>query len=222
MSEPRIISVFNSKGGSGKTTLSMLIAGTLGSWGHETLVVDADPQGTAYRWSRGPTGDGAFPARAIRAGDDRPVHESVRDAVAGGEWDYVIIDCPPSIESPAPQSALMVSDLALVPVLPTPGDVWAVHGALELAESVRREVNKLLVAGLVPNQMVRTNVAETAYETIQQIAEQHSVYTLAPMSRRTAIQEASALGRIPGDLGRRGSEPKIDAERLTEEVLNVL
>ena len=46
----RIITVANQKGGAGKTTLTMSLAGALASSGNKVLVVDADPQGTALQW----------------------------------------------------------------------------------------------------------------------------------------------------------------------------
>jgi chromosome partitioning protein len=45
----QIVAVVNQKGGSGKTTLAMQLAGTLAKRDERVLVVDADPQGTATR-----------------------------------------------------------------------------------------------------------------------------------------------------------------------------
>ncbi len=57
----KIIAAVNQKGGSGKTTLSMQLAGALARRGHEMLPVDADPQGTATRQAGDP--------QRCRAGD---------------------------------------------------------------------------------------------------------------------------------------------------------
>ena len=48
----RIIALVNQKGGPGKTTLTMHLAGALSRRRAKVLVVDADPQATATRWGR--------------------------------------------------------------------------------------------------------------------------------------------------------------------------
>ena len=58
----KIIAAVNQKGGSGKTTLSMQLAGALARRGHEVLIVDADPQGTATRWAASAEDEKPFPA----------------------------------------------------------------------------------------------------------------------------------------------------------------
>ena len=58
----KIITVANQKGGSGKTTVAMQLAGTLGRRDHRVLVIDADPQGTATRWASSAEDEKPFPA----------------------------------------------------------------------------------------------------------------------------------------------------------------
>ncbi|MFX6035817.1 ParA family protein, partial [Acinetobacter baumannii] len=61
----KIITVFNQKGGCGKTTVSMHIAGTLGLRGARSLLVDMDEQGTATRWAAQASDERPFPASVI-------------------------------------------------------------------------------------------------------------------------------------------------------------
>ena len=113
----KIITVANQKGGSGKTTVSMQLAGTLARRSYRVLVVDADPQATATRWAASASDDIPFPASVVGlcAANDK-VHREVRKFI--DDYSVVIIDCPPAADSQVPQSALLVADLVLVPIIP--------------------------------------------------------------------------------------------------------
>ena len=113
-----VIAVVGNKGGAGKTTLSVNLAAGLTRQA-SIAVVDADPQGSALHW------------HAI-ADDERglPVYEaSSQLANQASEllnnFDYVIIDCPPSVHAPQTSAALQFGDMALIPVQPSPVDLWA-------------------------------------------------------------------------------------------------
>ena len=112
----RIITVLNFKGGSGKSTISMHLAGTLARRGAKVLVVDADPQGTSLRWAASADESKPFPASMAGLGAaGSKVDMEIRKYV--GDYEFIIVDCPPAVDSPIPLSALSVSDLGLVPVI---------------------------------------------------------------------------------------------------------
>ncbi len=91
----KIITVCNQKGGSGKTTLSMQLAGTLARRKNKVLVVDADPQGTATRWAASASDENPFPASVIGlSAANEKVHREVKKFV--GDYDFIVIDCPPA------------------------------------------------------------------------------------------------------------------------------
>jgi chromosome partitioning protein len=52
------------------------------------------------------------------------------------KFDVILLDCPPAVESPATQSALLISDLAVVPVIPRPGELWALERLFQLLAEV--------------------------------------------------------------------------------------
>ena len=124
----KVITVFNQKGGCGKTTIAMQLAGSLGLRGFAALVVDMDPQGTASRWASAAAEGSDFPASVMSlAPMEGKMHREVKNHVE--KYDFVFIDCPPAMNSAVPTSAMLISDLALIPIVPSPGDIWAAEAA---------------------------------------------------------------------------------------------
>ena len=106
MKHARIIALVNQKGGPGKTTIAMHLAGTLARRSFKVLVVDADPQGTATRWASSAPDDAEFPAGIARlGGGDVKLHREVKKFLT--DYDFIVIDCPPSADSPV--SSLLYS-----------------------------------------------------------------------------------------------------------------
>jgi chromosome partitioning protein len=150
MRQARIIAMVNQKGGPGKTTIAMHLAGTLARRGFKVLVVDADPQGTATRWAASAPDEAAFPASiAGLAGADVKLHREVKKFLT--DYDFIVIDCPPSANSPVSQSALLIADLGLVPVIPSPPDLWAGVAIRKVIEATS-SINEHLQARMLINQ----------------------------------------------------------------------
>ena len=122
------ITVANVKGGVGKTTTAMFLAAGLARQGR-TLLVDADPKGSALRWSE-QAGDLPFPVIAW------PVRDLARRVtqVADG-YEHLIIDTGPEQEHLVRQ-ALMVTDQLIIPLAPSPIEVDRLGATLTLAAEV--------------------------------------------------------------------------------------
>ena len=161
----KIIAVVNQKGGAGKTTITMNLAGSLANRGHKVLVVDADPQGTATRWAASASEEKLFPASVIGlSAANTKVHQEVKKFI--GDYDWIIIDCPPAADSPIPQSALLIADLAIVPLIPSPLDMWAAVGIRKVIQNVA-SINETLQTRLVFNQyQSQTSLAKEAVEIL--------------------------------------------------------
>jgi len=118
------IAVTNLKGGSGKTTTSMYLAHALTLDG-PTLLVDADPQGSALSWSEA-ADDLPFPTVSLPV---KNLHRQL-DSIAAA-YDHVVIDTPPG--HPAiTASAAQAVDLAIVPVQPSILDLDRIDATIEL------------------------------------------------------------------------------------------
>jgi chromosome partitioning protein len=207
----KIIALVNRKGGAGKTMLACQLAGTLGARGYRTAIVDTDAQGTATRWVLSAPDDRPFPARVIglAAGGAR-VHREVERFAP--DFDVLIVDCPPSVESPVPQSALMIADLALVPVIPAPADIWAAEGILDLIERAPHE----LAARIVPNMVQGTNLARA---TLEQLAKLGVELARARLGSRTAYRQSTLLGQTVHGMDEKASA-EVDA--LADEVIELV
>jgi chromosome partitioning protein len=155
----RVFAIAQQKGGVGKTTLAAQLAVAWSRRGRRVALLDTDPQGSLAAWyaARQKTLDGAanngLDVAAI--GGWRIAAEVDRAAAAN---DIVVIDCPPHAESDA-RAAMRAADLVLVPVQPSPLDLWATRPTLELA--AREKTPVLLVLNRVPARALLTSTMIT-------------------------------------------------------------
>lgn len=210
----KIIAIINQKGGVGKSTTSMLLAGTWAKNGKKVLVVDADPQGTATQWSIA-SEEVVFPATVIslaQAGNKlhREVHKHVDN------YDIIVIDCPPSVELQS-QSALLIADVAIVPIPPSPPALWGSRGIKLLIEKAET-VNEALRAFVLLNKTKKTVLGRE----VQSLLDGFGLPLLnASLRELTAYEEAAALGCCVQDI--RGAKPAIsDIEAVSKEILGLL
>ncbi len=203
----KIISVVNQKGGSGKTTIAMQLAGTLARRGNEVLVIDADPQGTATRCA----------AVVGLSAANTKVHREVGKFV--NLYGFIIIDTPPAAGSQITQSALLVADLALVPIIPSPYDMWA---ALEIRQAIEnaKDVNENLKACLVINQcQSNTNLAKESIDVLPTFG---ITVCKTQIRQRTVYRQSAAYGQTVHAFGSKASAAIEEIEGLTDEVMGIL
>jgi chromosome partitioning protein len=154
-----VITVAQQKGGTGKTTLAANIATVLAS-GQRVALLDIDPQRTLTRWHALRQAR-ELPAAALELSDVSGWRLSSELARLRQTHDVVAIDSPPQIATDA-KLAIRGADLVLVPVQPSPPDVWAAEGTLKLAadegRTVRLVLNRVPVASRLRD-MVRADIA---------------------------------------------------------------
>jgi chromosome partitioning protein len=214
----KIIAVVNQKGGTGKTTVSMNLAGALARRGRRVCVIDADPQGTATRWAASAPDADPFPASVLGlSAAGGKVHREVRKIV--GDYDFVLIDCPPAADSPVPQSALLVADLCLIPVIPSPPDLWATIGIRTVVENAS-DINEALKARLLVNQL-QSNVG-IARDAMEILPEFGIEVCKARLHHRAAYKQAALDGQSVHKGGSRAKLAVEEVEALTAEVLKLL
>ena len=214
----KIIAVANQKGGSGKTTVSMQLAGTIARRGNKVLVVDADPQGTATRWAASAEDEHPFPASVVGlSAASAKVHREVKKFI--DDYNYIIIDCPPAADSPVPQSALLIADLVLVPLIPSPLDMWAAVGIRQVIANVS-DLNEGLKSRLVLNQC-QPNTTLTQ-ETLEVLPEFGIELAKAQLRHRQVYRQSAVFGQTVHDFGGKASAAIEEMESLTSEVFEIL
>lgn len=110
---PSIFAVANPKGGSGKTTVAIILAGEFAKHGYSVAVVDADPQGSSYQWHASSVARGLSPEGVdlVRAPDDKTLAQAIERL---DSYDVVVIDTPGYYGSVLIHSALR-ADLVVLP-----------------------------------------------------------------------------------------------------------
>ena len=154
-----VIAVLNQKGGSGKTTIATHLARALQLDGADVLLVDSDPQGSTRDWA------------AVRedqslavVGIDRPTIE--RDIKHIAKKDFVVIDGAPQAADLA-VSAIKAADFILIPVQPSPYDIWATADLVDLVQQrIELTDGKLKAAFVVSRAIAGTKIGADVAEAL--------------------------------------------------------
>lgn len=158
---PQVIAFANLKGGVGKSTLAVNVAGALRAGRKRVALVDADPQGTAQAWAEA----GGLPFDVIPGELDGDVGEWLARILALPA-EIVVLDLPPMLGE-ATAGALAVCDLAVIPVSPSAADLRATNRAVEMiAEAREHRRDGKPRALLVPSKVDRRTAAGAEIEAV--------------------------------------------------------
>ncbi|NDB82697.1 MAG: ParA family protein [Alphaproteobacteria bacterium] len=152
----KIITISQQKGGSGKSTIATHLAVALWQRNSKVVIIDIDPQGSSTMWyhiREREYGAGYCGIKFASCSGIRISSEIGRLKLTN---DFIIIDCPPHTDTDA-KAAIRASDLVLVPMQPSPTDLWATHSTLEYTKEVGKNA-KILLNRYVPSSKILKNL----------------------------------------------------------------
>lgn len=155
------IAVVNLKGGAGKTTLTVHLARGLEIAGHSVAILDTDPQHSALDWHAAGDGTGT---KVIEGQQNSLDLRNQVDALIS-DFDVLMIDGAPHATA-LTQVAIEAADLVLIPVTPSPLDIWATQEVADLVKQERRRRRKLKAAFVLWRIIPRTKIIDAAADAL--------------------------------------------------------
>jgi len=188
----KVLTVAQQKGGAGKTTLVAQLGVAFAAAGRRVALIDIDPQKSLADWARirGDNGvKAAHPVDVVEVAGYRAGNEVSR---LSRSHDIIIIDSPPHAETEA-WVAVRAADLVLVPVQPSPMDVWATKPTMDLARKAK--VPALVVLNRVPPRgrvadAMRAKLADDGLETAAATVGNRVGFAASMLEGRTVIETA--------------------------------
>ena len=206
------IAFVNQKGGVGKTTLAINVAGCMAQQGFKVLLVDADPQQSALDWS----GVRTSPSLFAIVGMTRPVIHRELPLLEEG-YDHVVIDSPPSVHTMT-QSIVGASDVVVVPVQPSPYGVWAAEAVLKVIDDASSVLNPALKTVFAINRkIVNTAIGR---DVAASLGEYQKPVLKSEVCQRVAFAESAAQGKTVFELDAHSSAAQ-EIAALTKEILSL-
>ena len=208
-----IISILNQKGGTGKTTLAVNLARCLTLTNEKTLLVDSDPQGSARNWHVNSNGDLLDVIGLDRPTIDKDINKFKFD------YKYIIVDGAPQLSTMALKT-ILISNVVLIPVQPSPYDVWATKDMVDLVKA-RQEVTdgQLKAAFVISRQITNTNIGKD----IRGLLEEFDLPVFTNGTFQRVSYTVSANGSTVFDQEcQQYTAAKLEIERIVQELKEFL
>jgi len=181
-----IVGVLSQKGGVGKTTIAINLAATLSVAKYRVLLVDADPQGSALAWSSARDKNPLFPV----VGMAKPtLHRDLPEIAK--DYDVVVIDGAPRVNDLG-RAAILASDLVLIPVQPSPYDVWAAAETVQLIREAQQFKPDIKGVFVINRKIANTAIGRDVGAALAEFSDIPVLPTA--ISQRVVFAESAASG----------------------------
>ena len=209
----KVISILNQKGGVGKTTLSINLAAALKARDHSGLLGDAEPQGSSRDWAA--AREPAEPLFSVVSCPKPTIHKTVADIGVGK--DFVIIDGAPRVTDLA-RSCIMASDLVLIPVQPSPYDIWASQEVVSLIQEAVIYKPELKAAFVINRKIPNTAIGRDVESALTEF----ELPVLSTTIGQRVIFAESAAGGLSVLEQDAKSQAAVEISLFAKDVLNLL
>lgn len=208
----KVIAVLNQKGGSGKTTIATHLARGLQAQGYSVLLVDSDRQGSARDW-RAVDEDNPLPVIGL----DRPTLD--KDLKSVSDKDFIVIDGSPQATDLA-VSAIKASDFVLIPVQPSPYDIWATSDLVDIVKQrIEMTDGKLKAAFIVSRAINNTNIGKE----VSTVLLDYGLPVLhTKIMQRVSYPNSAAIGKTVLDTESANSSAVQEITSLVNEIKKIL
>lgn len=204
-----IISILNPKGGCGKTTITTSLAHAFHDRGFRVLLVDSDPQGSASDWHAA-RDDNPLPFVAYgEAGNLKAL-----TAIAA-PYDYVFVDGAAKLEGMI-AAAVKISDVVLIPVQPSPYDIWSAGDLVDLIRARQEVTEGRPQAAFVISRAIKRTVL--GKEVISALSEYGMPVLQSHTVQRQSYPRSASEGRTV--LHTRDAEAATEINNLADELIS--
>ena len=209
----KVVAICGRKGGWGKTTTAINLAGELAAKGKRVLLVDCDPQQSATAWAE----PGALPFKVapVSLTDDNAARWSAM--IKSADADVVVIDTPPHLDVTLTVPAT-AADLVLLPCAPSGLDLEALRSAVETLKDLQARGGFDFIMAAVP---VRVDSRTSASREISDALKGFGCRIAPGLSSRIAFADAFNAGQWIGDYAQ-GSPGHSEAVSLARFVSKTL
>jgi len=204
----KIITIAGQKGGAGKSTIAAHLSVALSQAGNKILLVDIDPQASLKSWyqireekfGKGYTGVQFLESSGWRVSSTISSYQ--------GKVDYIIIDSPPHTELET-KNAVRLADLVIIPMQPSPTDLWATSATVAFAETEKKDY-RIILNRYNPN-------SKTAKEIIEQINNKLA----CSLGNRVAFSTCFMHGKCVTETDPM-SQAAVEIRNFTDEIISIL
>jgi chromosome partitioning protein len=205
-----VFSTVHSKGGCGKSSIAINVARDLQLRGLNVCILDTDKQSTAQNW-RASGGDDLLPVFGVDKASN--LESTVKEL--DGAFDVAAIDGGAHLQE-MHAAIIKASDLVLIPIQPSPGDIWPAETIVELVKTRQQVADSPKAAFVLNRRKQGTRLSKATEETLQQFE--------LPVWEGTVdrVAYAEALGKGISVVESGDEKAAAEVELITDNVIDTL